>query len=102
MAGQVLSFFLSLSSFFFLFLFFFFSFSFFFLFLQAIHEARSYGDRELIKLVMQHRRAQAETYLKVRSARTIEKIKELDDFYLEMRWDFSSWSKSACLPLFAL
>jgi len=44
---------------------------------QPIHEARSYGDREMIKTILRARRHQMDNYLKIRSEKTVQKLKDV-------------------------
>ncbi|KAI6218180.1 Ankyrin repeat-containing protein [Aphelenchoides fujianensis] len=54
-------------------------------------EAISYGDRQTITEMLKMARRQAEDALAERKPHLIRMLNEIDDFYLEFRWDFHSW-----------
>ncbi len=67
-------------------------------------EAVSTGDPELVKLILQHRDiAMVKNQAKLVTS-LLDKLKEAPDFYLEIKWEFTSWCKSTfCLtPVFAV
>ncbi|KAI6197352.1 hypothetical protein M3Y94_01214000 [Aphelenchoides besseyi] len=54
-------------------------------------EAVSYGDREIITVMLKHARSQAQESLSQRKPHLIKMLNEVDDFYLEFKWNFHSW-----------
>ncbi|XP_045171889.2 ankyrin repeat domain-containing protein 13D-like [Mercenaria mercenaria] len=58
---------------------------------SVLHEATSTGDPELVQLVLKHRDHQRYTKRTVGVPELLQKLKESPDFYVEMKWEFSSW-----------
>lgn len=59
-----------------------------------LQEATSLGDREMMRILLQRRQEQIREYVYGRQAHLYRFIREeIDDFYLEMNWDFKSWGK---------
>ena len=56
-----------------------------------MNEACGLGDRDVLREVLAARREQTASFFKERTALLIAQLRDLDDFYLEMNWDFSSW-----------
>ncbi|VDN08970.1 unnamed protein product [Dibothriocephalus latus] len=60
---------------------------------SATQEATSTGDPELLKLVLTHR----DSHMLKNQAKLItsllNNLKETPDFYMEIKWEFTSWRK---------
>ncbi|XP_064605134.1 ankyrin repeat domain-containing protein 13C-A-like [Liolophura sinensis] len=54
-------------------------------------EAISYGDRQTIMSLLKKLKSQSRDALEDRRPALIQALKDLGDFYLELRWDFQSW-----------
>ncbi|XP_065069114.1 ankyrin repeat domain-containing protein 13C-B-like [Rhopilema esculentum] len=54
-------------------------------------EAVSYGDRQLIKLLLKRLKVQNRETLESRRPQLVETLTKLDDFILEVKWEFHSW-----------
>lgn len=59
----------------------------------AAQEAIATGDPELVKLILVHRDAQIVRHQAVIVADLLQKLRETPDFYIEMKWEFTSWRK---------
>ncbi|XP_069136518.1 ankyrin repeat domain-containing protein 13D-like [Argopecten irradians] len=58
---------------------------------SVLHEAVSTGDPELVQLVLKHRDYQRYSKRTVGVPELLQKLKESSDFYVEMKWEFTSW-----------
>ena len=62
-------------------------------------EAVSYGDRPTIGTLLKASKDEAHEVLKSRRPHLYDVLNRLEDFYLEVKWDFHTWSESYHLPL---
>ncbi|XP_071179075.1 ankyrin repeat domain-containing protein 13D-like [Mytilus edulis] len=58
---------------------------------SVLHEAVSTGDPELVQIVLKHRDYQRYSKRTVGVPELLQKLKESPDFYVEMKWEFTSW-----------
>lgn len=58
---------------------------------SPLAEAVSYGDRQTIKLLLTKLKQQARDAMRERRPKLAKMLKEVDDFYMELKWDFQSW-----------
>merc|ERR1711973_1047038 len=58
---------------------------------SALHEAISYGDRQIISTILRETKTQVKSALNTQRPNLIKGFKNMGDFCLEMKWDFSSW-----------
>ncbi|KAK3606459.1 hypothetical protein CHS0354_041405 [Potamilus streckersoni] len=58
---------------------------------SVLHEAVSTGDPELVQIVLKHRDQQRYNSRSVGVPELLQKLKESPDFYVEMKWEFTSW-----------
>ncbi|NXP25201.1 AN13A protein, partial [Scytalopus superciliaris] len=57
----------------------------------VLHEAVSTGDPEMVQMILQHRDYQ-QAYMTLGGVpELLQKINETPDFYVEMKWEFTSW-----------
>ncbi|CAC5384452.1 ANKRD13 [Mytilus coruscus] len=54
-------------------------------------EAISYGDRQTIVSLLRKLKQQSKEALEERRPQLIQALKDIGDFYLELKWDFHSW-----------
>ncbi|CAH1775055.1 unnamed protein product [Owenia fusiformis] len=54
-------------------------------------EAISYGDRQTITSLLRKLKQQSKENYESRRPLLVQALKELGDFYLELKWDFQSW-----------
>ncbi|KFW83333.1 Ankyrin repeat domain-containing protein 13A, partial [Manacus vitellinus] len=57
----------------------------------VLHEAVSTGDPEMVQMVLQHRDYQQAFMTLGGVPELLQKINETPDFYVEMKWEFTSW-----------
>lgn len=57
----------------------------------VLAEAISYGDRETICWLLKKLRQQSRAHLESRRSSMIKGLKQMQDFYMELKWDFTSW-----------
>ncbi|KAF6777042.1 hypothetical protein AHF37_03551 [Paragonimus kellicotti] len=60
-------------------------------FWSVAQEAISTGDPQLVKLVLVHRDAQIVRHQGLIMTDLLRKLRETPDFYIEMKWEFTSW-----------
>jgi hypothetical protein len=58
---------------------------------NCLEEAISYGDRQTIASLVQKLRYQARELVESKRSGIVSVLKQLPNFYLEMKWDFHSW-----------
>ena len=56
-----------------------------------LNEAISFGNRDLVGIVLKKFEQEVETIVDEAKPKVVEALKELDDFYIEVKWDFESW-----------
>ncbi|KAA0200614.1 hypothetical protein HAZT_HAZT003291 [Hyalella azteca] len=58
---------------------------------STLAEAISYGDRDTITLLLQKLKQQSKEAMDDRRPQLINALSKMDDFYMELKWDFQSW-----------
>jgi ankyrin repeat domain-containing protein 13 len=58
-----------------------------------LQEATSIGSRELVRKLLMQQHQELRAYLVERRPMLIRELANTKDFYLEMHWQFRSWSK---------
>ncbi|XP_035699714.1 ankyrin repeat domain-containing protein 13C-like [Branchiostoma floridae] len=58
---------------------------------NPLAEAISYGDRQTITSLLRKFKQQSRETLEEKRPELLQALKELGDFYLELKWDFHSW-----------
>ena len=62
---------------------------------SPLAEAISYGDRPTILNLLRKLKLQSRDAIQGKKPHLVTMLQELDDFYMELKWDFHSWSESA-------
>eukprot|EP00106_Octopus_bimaculoides_P021080 XP_014788522.1 PREDICTED: ankyrin repeat domain-containing protein 13D-like [Octopus bimaculoides] len=60
-------------------------------FWSVLHEATGTGDPELVQLALKYRDFQRYSKRSAGIPDLLQKLKESPDFYVEMKWEFTSW-----------
>jgi hypothetical protein len=58
---------------------------------SPLSEAISYGNRQLIEVILKKLKEQTRKSLSKRKESLKVALNQLDDFYLELKWEFASW-----------
>jgi hypothetical protein len=58
---------------------------------KSLHEAISYGDRKMIGLLLSSHKKQSHRSLTSKLPEIQNHLASLDDFYMEIRWEFQTW-----------
>jgi len=67
------------------------------LYSTAVQEATATGNKNLLKLVNERRNYQRKCDQFAGIPELLLKLKEAPDFYVEINWEFTSWSKLTTL-----
>ncbi|XP_004924627.1 ankyrin repeat domain-containing protein 13C [Bombyx mori] len=58
---------------------------------SPLAEAISYGDRQTISTLVRKLKQQAREQMEIRRPDLIRALSQIQDFYMELKWDFHSW-----------
>uniref|UniRef100_A0A182S0F4 Ankyrin repeat domain-containing protein n=1 Tax=Anopheles funestus TaxID=62324 RepID=A0A182S0F4_ANOFN len=58
---------------------------------SPLAEAISYGDRQIISSLLRKLKQQAREQMEQRRPNLVKALKQMGDFYMELKWDFHSW-----------
>lgn len=58
---------------------------------SPLAEAISYGDRQTISLLVRKLKQQVREQMEERRPNLVEALRQMGDFYMELKWDFQSW-----------
>ncbi|XP_014261747.1 ankyrin repeat domain-containing protein 13C isoform X2 [Cimex lectularius] len=58
---------------------------------SPLAEAISYGDRQTIVSLVRKLKSQRREHIEKRRPSLVEALKQMGDFYMELKWDFTSW-----------
>lgn len=58
---------------------------------SPLAEAISYGDRQTIALLLRKLKTQSKEQMKARKPEMIAALKNLGDYIIDLKWDFTSW-----------
>lgn len=62
----------------------------------VVQEAVATGDPELLQLVLERRDVQRYSSRMAGIPELLRKLKDAPDFYVEMKWEFTSWGNVLC------
>ncbi|KAH8401106.1 hypothetical protein KR009_003114 [Drosophila setifemur] len=58
---------------------------------SPLSEAISYGDRQVITQVLRMLKLQSREHMESRREKLVNALRQMQDFYMEFKWDFQSW-----------
>lgn len=60
-------------------------------FWTPLHEAISYGDRTIIKVILEKYDKEIDKIVEAAKPKIVSALEEMIDFYVEIKWDFETW-----------